>query len=59
MLFMAVLITVLIRVLALTQPHGPVEGVRTLSLPAGCNLDYQASIHTVALACPGVDYVRL
>jgi hypothetical protein len=51
-------ITTLIWVLALTQPHRLTEGVWTLKL-AGCNLDYHTPIHAVALACPGVDYIRL
>ena len=53
------LITVLIWVLALTQPRRLVEGVFTLNLTGGCRLDYHANIHAVALACPGVDYTRL
>jgi hypothetical protein len=32
----------------------PVRG-----LPSSRNLDYQARIQAVALACPGVDYIRL
>ena len=24
-----------------------------------CNLDYHTPIHAVALACPGVDYIKL
>jgi len=34
------------------------EEVWSLKLAAGCNLDYHAPIHAVALACPGVDYIR-
>jgi hypothetical protein len=30
-----------------------------LHLTSGSYLDYQANIHAVALACPGVDYIRL
>jgi hypothetical protein len=42
----------------LTQPHRLTEGVWSLKL-AGCYLDYHANIHAVALACPGVDYIKL
>ena len=30
------------------------ETVWTVRLVAGCEMDYHTSIHTVALACPGV-----
>lgn len=52
------LITVLIWVLALTQPHEFVEGVWTVRLRS-CYLDHHTPIHAVALACPGVDYIKL
>jgi hypothetical protein len=35
-----------------------VDGVLTVKL-RNCHLDYHANIHAVALACPGVDYIRL
>ena len=35
------------------------EGVWTLKLAGNCDLDYHANIHALALACPGVDYLRL
>ena len=28
-------------------------------LVAGCEMDYHTSIRAVALACPGVDYMRM
>ena len=53
------LITILIWVLALTQPRRLTEDVWTIKLVARCHLDYHTPIHAVALACPGVDYIRL
>ena len=35
-----------------------IEGVWTVRLRS-CYLDYHANIHAVALACPGVDYIKL
>ena len=35
-----------------------IEGVWTVRLRS-CYLDYHTNIHAVALACPGVDYIRL
>ena len=52
------LITILIWVLALTQPRKLLESVYTIQ--AGkCYVDYHATIQAVALACPGVEYIRL
>jgi hypothetical protein len=42
----------------LAQPRTPTEGIWTLTL-TGCHLGYHASIHAVALACPGVDYLKV
>jgi len=53
------LITLLIWSLALTQPRKLVEGVWTLNLDTHCHLHYHANIPALALACPGVDYIRL
>ena len=35
------------------------ETVWTVRLVAGCEMDYHTSIRTVALACPGVDSMRV
>lgn len=35
------------------------EGVWSVELVGDCYLDYHTSIRIVALACPGVDYIRL
>ena len=52
------LVVVLAWGLAFTQPHKLTEGVYTIQ--AGkCYVDYHSFIHAVALACPGVDYIRL
>jgi hypothetical protein len=45
--------------LALTQPHQVIQGVWTANLVGRFFLDYHVSIHAVALACPGIDYMRL
>ena len=41
----------------------PVDGVKTLRLVAGCELDiYDTTaqpVRTVALVCPRMDYIRL
>jgi hypothetical protein len=44
--------------LALTQPRKLTEGVYTIRV-GKCYVDYHTSIHAVALACPGVNYIRL
>ena len=36
----------------------PIDGVWTVRLRS-CYLDYHANIHAVALACRGVDYIKL
>ena len=51
------LVTVLVWVLALMQPRRLTQGVWTLTLTGGCYVDYHTP--AVALACPGVDYMRL
>ena len=35
------------------------ETVWTVRLVAGCEMDYHTPIQAVALACPGVDYMRV
>jgi hypothetical protein len=35
------------------------EDIWTVKLIKGCEMDYHTSIRAVALACPGVDYMRL
>ena len=42
-----------------SRPRELVEGVWTVDVPGRCSLDYHASARALALACPGVDYVRL
>ena len=36
-----------------------IEGVWRVELVGRCYVDYHTSIQAVALACPGVDYIRL
>jgi hypothetical protein len=45
--------------MALAQLRRLVEGVWTIKLTGGCHLDYHTPIQSVALACPGVNYIRL
>jgi hypothetical protein len=64
-LIILALITVLIWDLAAGQTllAGRVDeltqGVWSVKLVRGCHLDYHAPIQAVALACPGVDYLKL
>ena len=46
-------------VLLIGRVEKHVEGVWRLELVGRCLLDYHANIHAVALACPGVDYIKL
>jgi hypothetical protein len=59
-----VLLLIIVAILLLAGPLAGrtkklTEEVWTLELVADCALDYHASGRALALACPGVDYVRL
>ena len=41
-----------------SRPRELVEGVWTADVGA-CSIDYHPSLRALALACPGVDYLRL
>ena len=49
----------LLRGLLASRTHMLTEDVWTVELVAGCELDYHTTKHTLALACPDVDYMRL
>ena len=46
-------------VLAETRTDKITHDVWSVNLVGHCCLDYHANIHALALACPGVDYIRL
>ena len=56
---LALLAILLLGGLLASRPRELVEGVWTVDTPGGCALDYHTSAKALALACPGVDYVRL
>ena len=57
-LIIMALVVVLIWGLALLQPERFSDDVWTLHLK-DCDLDYHIPIRSIALACPGLDYMRL
>jgi hypothetical protein len=52
-------ILALLTALLATRVDKLTDNVCTLYVVGGCYLNYHASIQAVALACPGVDYIRL
>ena len=54
-----VAIFVWLAVLVETRTDKLTDDVWSVELVGRCYLDYHANIQAVALACPGVDYVRL